>query len=880
MSSEFNFACSKCPRTFKLEEFYEKHKKVHELKRQHVCNLCGFVYGAAKGLEGHLKTHVAPSTASKVEEVPVLGMMTTATAASPQGNGTGNYRVYDLLPDISKGAYQNGIGYYVCELCSREFSGLNSLRKHMPIHGRSIQHKCDVCGFVYGKKDYLLEHSRLHTISCDICGLLFNKASKLKDHLKVHKNVSMDGSKNESVPFRCHVCQDVYAEASELRAHLETAEHGSPTKSGSSPSYEKAVWCPLCSQGFTRHYNLKMHLYKVHGKETVENNFSAEELAGLLSSSSSSKSKDSPPTPVKRVPPPMMIATCHICSESFPHGKTSIMNHLESTHGAVLPVCRVCEDKFSDLTELKEHIESFHSSKHRRPGPASRTNASPLSRNASCQCPECGLIFSDRFALIEHAKSTYHRIPHCELCTKDFPNLADLELHQKIKHPNVNKRLQNLRDALFPEPKKMKMNVDDEDAHKAETDLIASSIQRNQGEEEGENQAVEEGEAISQKDFEEEEEVQYAPIMEDFYFEDMIVHPCYVVIPYVSDEEIEAACSISQQATLEDELDEDQGQLTIDEGSYEENTTEAVKNFDTPFTGEHENFGQRITSFNYNADDIKSESPHKGFYPDNISDYSLPFTLSGLWKKKADILGPNAMKQADLLEKQIKKINDFEKRQAERRYKKDGTEGEEDDEDEEMESTEETVEDQPNVYLKSEDSNQEFHPSSPGNNNNNNNYIPQKRKSNGELKITKQIESSPTKMSMDESLSDEMDSCETSYPESPGKGNRNKSSPHKSPDASVSKYEVQIQQNRWPVECIKCSLKLNDLQCFNIHMNDHWTGDKRCPVCRLLINSKRFNFKQHLKIHTGEKPFVCNFCKRSFRQKAHMVNFFFESIFY
>ncbi|QQP54268.1 Uncharacterized protein FKW44_007046, partial [Caligus rogercresseyi] len=631
MSSEFNFACSKCPRTFKLEEFYEKHKKVHELKRQHVCNLCGFVYGAAKGLEGHLKTHVAPSTASKVEEVPVLGMMTTATAASPQGNGTGNYRVYG-----DKGAYQNGIGYYVCELCSPH-----------AYPWAFIQHKCDVCGFVYGKKDYLLEHSRLHTISCDICGLLFNKASKLKDHLKVHKNVSMDGSKNESVPFRCHVCQDVYAEASELRAHLETAEHGSPTKSGSSPSYEKA--------GFTRHYNLKMHLYKVHGKETVENNFSAEELAeqGL-----SSDSGERPP--VTYAPNPF-------------HMETSIMNHLESTHGAVLPVCRVCEDKFSDLTELKEHIESFHSSKHRRPGPASRTNASPLSRNASCQCPECGLIFSDRFALIEHAKSTYHRIPHCELCTKDFPNLADLELHQKIKHPNVNKRLQNLHE----------MNVDDEgkcslsvvlsmssspvssivnastpldvspskqqqqlrwlyafpktninvhlrthsgdrpytcvlclnkfrqkahlmkhfkcahhqkmppfacqfcgdqsftssndlyrhitDAHKAETDLIASSIQRNQGEEEGENQAVEEGEAISQKDFEEEEEVQYAPIMEDFYFEDMIVHPCYVVIPYVSDEEIEAACSISQQ----DELDEDQGQLTIDEGSYEENTTEA-----------------------------------------------------------------------------------------------------------------------------------------------------------------------------------------------------------------------------------------------------------------------------------------------------------------
>ena len=55
--SEFQFACEKCPRTFKLQEFYEKHKKVHDLKKQHRCHICGFVYGAAKGLEGHIKTH-------------------------------------------------------------------------------------------------------------------------------------------------------------------------------------------------------------------------------------------------------------------------------------------------------------------------------------------------------------------------------------------------------------------------------------------------------------------------------------------------------------------------------------------------------------------------------------------------------------------------------------------------------------------------------------------------------------------------------------------------------------------------------------------------------------------------------------------------------
>ena len=89
----------------------------------------------------------------------------------------------------------------------------------------------------------------------------------------------------------------------------------------------------------------------------------------------------------------------------------------------------------------------------------------------------------------------------------------------------------------------------------------------------------------------------------------------------------------------------------------------------------------------------------------------------------------------------------------------------------------------------------------------------------------------------------------------------------------MSEYENQIQNDLWPIDCIKCTSVLTNLDNFNVHMNDHWSDDKCCPVCGLLINSKRFNFKQHLKIHTGEKPFVCQVCSRAFRQKAHMVSF-------
>jgi hypothetical protein len=89
--------------------------------------------------------------------------------------------------------------------------------------------------------------------------------------------------------------------------------------------------------------------------------------------------------------------------------------------------------------------------------------------------------------------------------------------------------------------------------------------------------------------------------------------------------------------------------------------------------------------------------------------------------------------------------------------------------------------------------------------------------------------------------------------------------------SAVSEHENQIQTDMWPINCIKCKVLLQNLDSFNVHMNDHWSDDKSCPVCGLLINSKRFNFKQHLKIHTGEKPFVCQVCSRAFRQKAHMV---------
>ena len=397
-SAEYNFSCQKCPRTFKLQEFYEKHQKVHLLKKQHVCTICGFVYGAAKGLEGHMESahgsdsiptpatihnnsninnnnnnnnnlkidQIAQNLTNKppmvrpkmmlgltkhqsevshehhehsqschhppqpkmsptspidlsqhMPEMPFLhflqaqGVLSSAdllkqaqqamlaqmssnnnrnlsalslvpisisAPTSPNQNspnsvlqqkpndkskipspaGTGNYKIYDEVPEIqdASDAQQNDSGFFSCTICSREFSGLNSLKKHVPIHTRRVQHKCDTCGYVFGKKEYLLDHMRKHTgeISpvCEVCGQTFNKSLKLKEHLKLHRNTNNDGNLNEHVPYRCHICKQCFATPEPLGDHLRSAHS------------ETVYKCDMCDATFGDVRGKNHHMYNEH----------------------------------------------------------------------------------------------------------------------------------------------------------------------------------------------------------------------------------------------------------------------------------------------------------------------------------------------------------------------------------------------------------------------------------------------------------------------------------------------------------------------------------------------------------------------------------------------------------------------------------------
>ncbi|KAL4216419.1 hypothetical protein ACF0H5_024144 [Mactra antiquata] len=105
---------------------------------------------------------------------------------------------------------------YDCEICGKQFSHNDRLRRHRKIHTAEKPYKCDICGKGFKEKCNLKHHRFIHTgekpYKCETCGKSFNQRSSLKTHQKVHT-----GEK----PFRCELCEKPFAQKYLLRQHMK-----------------------------------------------------------------------------------------------------------------------------------------------------------------------------------------------------------------------------------------------------------------------------------------------------------------------------------------------------------------------------------------------------------------------------------------------------------------------------------------------------------------------------------------------------------------------------------------------------------------------------------------------------------------------------------
>ena len=170
-------------------------------------------------------------------------------------------------------------------------------------------------------------------------------------------------------------------------------------------------------------------MYKSHGKEYIENNFSPAELQALMKSAPSPPSVGanaacSPPQNTQmtqktsssskklREPQPLLEFNCKMCGSKFLN-KGKLLTHMQS-HGVILIPCPTCGDKFMSQMELQAHKAKLHPAKKRRPGPASKTNAPPEKRGANSLPTYLQLAQVSRRSSCEPSDSVNKQLPSAE----------------------------------------------------------------------------------------------------------------------------------------------------------------------------------------------------------------------------------------------------------------------------------------------------------------------------------------------------------------------------------------------------------------------------------------------------------------------------------
>ncbi|XP_058063175.1 gastrula zinc finger protein XlCGF8.2DB-like [Anopheles bellator] len=81
------------------------------------------------------------------------------------------------------------------------------------------------------------------------------------------------------------------------------------------------------------------------------------------------------------------------------------------------------------------------------------------------------------------------------------------------------------------------------------------------------------------------------------------------------------------------------------------------------------------------------------------------------------------------------------------------------------------------------------------------------------------------------------------------------------------KDHIRIHTGEKPFHCNVCSKKFHAARNLHIHMKIHNKDQHKCPHCPGKF-ARPSQLKDHIRTHTGEKPFICKVCSKAFHSAS------------